>query len=136
MDVERVPAALRERLGADAAAGLSQLLDAERATWVADVSDVSADRFERRLTEEVSAVRIDMAQEFAAVRQEMAQGFAAVRQEMAQGVAAVRQEMARGFSALRRELAETRVDLLKWCFVFWIGQVLAIAGILAVVLRR
>ena len=34
-----------------------------------------------------------------------------------------------------RRLAETRVELLKWSFLFWIGQVAAIAGMLAFVLR-
>jgi hypothetical protein len=34
-----------------------------------------------------------------------------------------------------RRLAETRVDLLKWSFLFWVGQVAAIAGMLAFVLR-
>ena len=34
-----------------------------------------------------------------------------------------------------RRLAETRVDVLKWSFLFWVGQVAAIAGMLAFVLR-
>jgi len=28
-----------------------------------------------------------------------------------------------------------RVDLFKWCFLFWVGQVLAIGGLLGVMLR-
>ena len=28
-----------------------------------------------------------------------------------------------------------RVDLFKWCFLFWVGQVLAIGGMLEVMLR-
>lgn len=31
-----------------------------------------------------------------------------------------------------QELATTRIEMLKWSFVFWIGQVAAIAGLLAV----
>ena len=38
-------------------------------------------------------------------------------------------------SGLRQEIASARVDLLKWSFLFWIGQVAAIAGMLAFVLR-
>jgi hypothetical protein len=38
-------------------------------------------------------------------------------------------------SGLRQEIATARVDLLKWSFLFWIGQVAAIAGMLAFVLR-
>jgi hypothetical protein len=62
---------------------------------------MSSDRFERRLTEEIGALRLEMYQ---------------------------------GFAAIRQELATTRVELLKWSFLFWMGQVAAIAGLLAYML--
>ena len=34
-----------------------------------------------------------------------------------------------------RRLADTRVDVLKWSFLFWIGQVAAIGGMLAFAVR-
>lgn len=71
------------------------------------------DRFERRLAEEIAKFRI-----------EMAQGFAALGQAMTAGCASIRQEN-----------AETRVELLEWTFVFWVGQLFALAGVLAVLLR-
>ena len=82
------------------------------------------DRFERRLTDETTKVRL-----------EMVQGFAALRQEMTAGLSELRQEMTAGFAALRQEIAETRVELLKWTFVFWVGQLVALAGFLAILLR-
>lgn len=36
---------------------------------------------------------------------------------------------------LRVELTELRADLIKWSFLFWIGQVAVIAGLLAFMLR-
>lgn len=85
---------------------------------------VVGDRFERRLIEETSKLRVDMTQGFAAVRQEMAQGFAALRQEMAANTAALRQDM-----------ADQRFEVLKWAFLFWVGQFFAVAGLMAVLLR-
>jgi len=35
-----------------------------------------------------------------------------------------------------RRMADLRADLLKWSFLFWIGQIAAIAGILALMLPR
>ena len=35
-----------------------------------------------------------------------------------------------------RRLAETRVDLLKWSFLFWTGQCFVIIGFLLVFLRN
>ena len=80
------------------------------------------ERFERRLTEESAAIR----QEIAALRSEMA-----TRQD----VNDLRQEMNAGFIRLERELANTRVDMIKWSFMFWTGQCLAILGFLFVFLR-
>ena len=36
---------------------------------------------------------------------------------------------------LRQEIATSRVELLKWSFLFWVGQLAAIAGLLAFMLR-
>ena len=42
---------------------------------------------------------------------------------------ALRLEMQKGFS-------ELRVEVLRWSFLFWIGQVAAVAGLLAFMLSR
>jgi DNA anti-recombination protein RmuC len=190
MEFDAVPTPLQDRLGPEATAGLIALLADARKEWTAEVIGIVGDRFERRLTEETSKLRIEMTQGFAgmrqemaagltavrqemaagltavrqemaaglaAVRQEMAAGLAAVRQEMAgelaavrqemagglaagrlesaEGTAAVRQEMAAGFAALRQEMADQRFELLKWAFIFSVGQFFAVAGLVAVVIR-
>ncbi len=135
MDTSRVPSTVQGRLGPEATAGLVDLLNDARKEWTAEVIGIVGDRFERRLVEETSKLRVEMAHGFAAVRQEMAQGLSAVRQEMAQGLSAVRQEMATGFGAVRQEIADQRFDLLKWAFLFWVGQVFAVASLVAVVIR-
>ena len=124
MQISRMPPALRERLGPEAAAGLVDLLNETGKEWTAAVISTAGDRFERRLTDETSKLRVEMAQGFAGVRQEMAHGFAAVRQELASGIAAVRQEM-----------AEQRFELMKWAFLFWVGQFFAVASLIAVLIR-
>ena len=95
-----------------------------RKDWTADVIGAVSDRFERRLVEETSKLRIEMAQGFASVRQEMAEGFASLRQE----IAAVQ-------STLRQEMADQRFDILKWAFLFWVGQFFAVASLMAVLIR-
>ena len=87
----RIPAALRAHLGDDATFGTIELLDNERRDWSQQVLSTAADRFERRLSEDLGKFREDMI----------------------------------------RELAVTRVETLKWSFVFWIGQVAAVAALLA-----
>ncbi len=82
--------------------------------WRENALSVVTERFERRLTEEISGLRVDMANGFASLRQEMAEGNAKLRQEMYEG------------------LATTRVELLKWSFLFWTGQVVVLGGLMAI----
>jgi hypothetical protein len=124
MDIEQVPAALREHLGLEATSGLLQVLDRAHRDGRADVIAACTDRFERRLVEEMSGVRVQIAQLEASLRREMTEMGAAIRRDMAQMCAGIRQDIASG-----------RVELLKWCFLFWVGQVVAIAGIMGLMLR-
>jgi len=68
--------------------------------------NLAAKRFERRLIEEVSRLRL----------------------EFHDGLAGVRVE-------LHEQLATTRVETFKWSFLFWIGQVAATGLLLAYMLR-
>ena len=113
MDMDTVPAPLRMRLGADATAGLLHLLDLDAAESRADVIDTCTERFERRLAETMATVRVQIAQSEVGVRTEVTQMGAALRQEMADG----------------------RFELLRWSFLFWIGQVLALTGVFSVMIR-
>ena len=100
--MDRGVRALREKLGDDAMADLRAFIDVEGRQWKEDVLSISVDRFERRLAEEIGALRGDMAKEFAAVRVEMAQ---------------------------------MQVNLLKWSFLFWIGQFAAVTAMMAFLLK-
>jgi hypothetical protein len=64
-----VPAALRERLGPDATSGLRHVLELERRTWSDEVLNIGAERFERRLAESASVLRVQLAQTEAVLRQ-------------------------------------------------------------------
>jgi hypothetical protein len=59
--LETVSPALQERLGADATIGLLALLESSKREWSADMTEQSVLRFERRLTEETSLLRLDFA---------------------------------------------------------------------------
>lgn len=142
MDIEQVPDALQERLGVEATSGLLQLLDRAHREGRADVITACTDRFERRLVEEIAGVRVQIAQVEASLRRDMAEMGASIRQDMARMGADIRQDMARmgadirqEMTGIRQDMASGRVELLKWCFLFWVGQVVAIAGIMGMMLR-
>ena len=47
----------------------------------------------------------------------------------------IRREIAQMGSGIRQEIATGRVEMLKWCFLFWIGQLVTIASIVGIMLR-
>jgi hypothetical protein len=79
-------------------------------------------------------VELRLAQESNAIRHEIA----SLRADMAgrKDVETLRQEMTTGFSRLERQIAESRVDVIKWSFLFWTGQCFVIIGFLLVFLRN
>ena len=79
----------------------------DRDDWSDRVLSIAADRFECRLVAEISALRRELLQELHA-----------------------------GLAEIRKELADTRVELLRWSFVFWIGQLAAVAAIVGLMLGR
>jgi hypothetical protein len=156
----RVPEALAERLGEPAAAGLVEMFSAHGD----DVTALAVDRFERRLVEETSKLRVEMAQLGSDLRVEMAQLGSDLRRDMGQLGSDLRGEIAqlgsdlRGETALLRgdmhgqigglrgeiagirhevaaQLATHRFELLKWAFLFWVGQLAGVAAIVGLMLR-
>jgi hypothetical protein len=69
--------------------------------------------FERRLAEECSRLRTDLRVEMTALRSDL------------------RSEMKDLRTDFKVEIAIVRSDLIKWSFVFWIGQVIAVASLFA-----
>lgn len=106
MGAIEIPPALAERLGERGTDGLIVVLRSARSEWTNDVLMLATERYERRLTEEVSRLRVDFAHEIGHLRADVS-----------------------------RELATTRVDQFKWAFAFWLGQVATTAGLLAYMLR-
>jgi hypothetical protein len=157
VDAHAIPPALRSRLGPEATSDLVDVLDLSQRDARDALIAACTERFERRLVDEISKVRVEMArlgadlrQEMASaradlrqematmgadLRQEMATMGANLRQEMATMGADLRQEMATMGAGLRQDIAAGRVELFKWCFLFWVGQVLAIVGLMGVMLR-
>jgi hypothetical protein len=131
MNGNAIPAVLQERLGSEATGGLLEVFETAHREWRDEVIAVCAERFERRLVDEIGGVRLQIAHVEAATRQ----GDSALRQEMTQMGASLRQEMMQMGASLRQEMADGRFELLKWCFLFWAGQAVAVVGLLGLLMR-
>jgi len=113
-----VPRPLRERLGEDAADSLVVLLNQAVDKTKEDVIALVEEKFERRLTEEISKLRVEL------------------KQDIASHIASLRAELKEDIASLRVEMHSLRADLIRWMFLFWVGQLAAMLGILWLVLRR
>jgi hypothetical protein len=142
--------ALLEKLGDEAAANLKDVLDAHMRESTEHIVTRCLERFDGRLVEETSKLRVEMADlradlrseiatlrgEFTTFRSEMREEFTAFRSEMHQDYARFRGDVRDDIHALRVDAANDRVELLKWAFLFWIGQLAGVAGVLSVLLRN
>lgn len=76
--------------------------DARRS--VDEALDCTAERFKRRLAEELATLRVEM------------------HTDLVNGLAGVREELRNGQAALRDEIRIARGDLLSWSFRLWTGS--------------
>ncbi|GBC83220.1 hypothetical protein HRbin10_02364 [bacterium HR10] len=114
MPIITVPRALRERLGEEGAEALVQLINQATEAAKVDVVAVVEEKFERRLTEEASRLRAEVGQ---------------LRSELVERIESVRSE-------LTGRIESVRSELIKWMFLFWVGQIGAVVGILFAFFRR
>jgi hypothetical protein len=106
-EMSPVSEALRERLGPRAAHELEEHAEHLGTRWRDDVLQTASDRFENRLTVVTAHFENRLTAEIAGLRLEMQKGF-----------------------------SELRVEVLRWSFLFWIGQLAAIAALLSFMLNR
>ena len=143
-----VPVALSDRLGEPATAALIQMFEDERHAHTAFVVQQCTDRFERRLVEETSKVRTEFGQlrtEFGQLRTEFGElrvefgelrvEFGELRADVRDEIGGLRGEVRVGLAELRTEMAAQRFELLKWAFLFWVGQFISVVGFVGLMLR-
>ena len=99
---------------------------------------LSVDRFERRLGEEVAGLRVEMARQGADLRTEIAAMRLELKADLHHGFAHVGEEFAllrKDMSSMREQMARDQFELLKWSFLFWVGQFFAVAALMVTMVR-
>jgi flagellar capping protein FliD len=165
MPILTVPKMLREKLGDDGTDALVELLNQASAHAKADVLGFVEEKFERRLTEEVAKFNERLTTEIGKVNERLTVEIGKVNERLTTEIGKVNErltteigkvnerltveiakmndrlssELAKlnaEFPRLRQELAEVKADLIRWMFIFWVGQLGAILGILFAFFRR
>ncbi|HUE86921.1 MAG TPA: hypothetical protein VMO26_12675 [Vicinamibacterales bacterium] len=140
-------AALRTEIGAmrEDQAALRTEVGAMREDQTALRTEIGA--VDASVRAEISLLRTEMRDGDATLRTEMREGHAVLRTEIREGDAAVRlelrdmsvtigREIAALGATLRKEMADQRVELFKWSFAFWFGQIVTLGGLMTLLFRR
>ena len=130
MPVIQVGKTLREKLGEEGVQELIDLINSSQQQQKEDILTFVEEKFERRLSEEISKLRVDMVEINQQLRGEMVDVNQKLRDEMLNLNQQLRGEMVEQMAKLRTEISQTRAELIKWMFIFWVGQVGMILGIL------
>ena len=100
---------LRDALGPEATQDLSNAFEEVRK----DMLTIAAERFDSRLV----SVECNL------------------RREITRVESGLHIALAEGLAKIRTEMSELRTDVLRWSFLFWIGQFAATAALLGIMLR-
>jgi len=98
----------RDKLGDEAADSLVRLLNQSQEDQKNDIVEFVEEKFERRLIEELTALE----------------------KRLVERISEGDKKLDARITSLETRIAETHADLIKWMFIFWVGQVGVILGIL------
>ena len=119
MSIISVPKPLREKPGEDGADALIELMNRQADSGKEDVITLVEEKFERRLSAEMSKINERITQEIGSINERITQETRSVNERITQEASGLEVMISRG-----------NANLIKWMFIFWIGQVAALFGIL------
>ena len=111
MAVIAIPKVLREKLGEDGADSLVELINLSNQKVKEDVIELSAEKFERRLSEELSKLRTE-------------------------DIAKLDKRITDEVAKLRVEMADLKTDLIKWQIGMFVTTVILILGLYATIIFK
>lgn len=112
MPVLTVPAPLRQRLGDEATDSLVALINAANNDVRNNAIEIVGEKFERRLSEEIGRLEVRL------------------NERIMQVETRLDKRISDGIAGLRVEMANTRTELVRWMFAFWVGQIAVVAALL------
>ena len=131
MGVIVVPRILQEKLGEEGSDAFVKVIKEIDNEARKEALVVAEEHFEVRLSEEMGKLR----QEFSGFKEEMRAELSEFKEEMKAEFSGFKDSMGREISSLRVENAKTKADMIKWMFIFWIGQIGVLSGIMFAIFK-
>jgi polyhydroxyalkanoate synthesis regulator phasin len=128
MAVINVPHILREKLSDEGVDALVELLNSAEERIKEAVVSLCEERFERRLVEAISALRVTIEERIAHLEARI--------DNLEARVSGLEAKIASVKSDLEVKIANVHADIIRWMFIFWAGQIGALIGILLVFFKK
>ncbi len=146
MAIVTVPKVLREKLGEEGAEALVALLNKAAHHERNNLLGILEERFERRVTEEgnrmdrrITEVEARLEQRITEVEAKLKQQIVEVEARLEQRITEVEVRLDKRIAEVEARLGERmagmRADLIRWMFLFWVGQIGMLVAILWAFLR-
>jgi hypothetical protein len=121
-----IPEALREKLGPEGARALADLLNEASVQTRGDVIEIAASRFERRLAEQTAKFEGRLAELTARFEGRLAEQTAKFERRLSEETGKLRAEI----GELRADMGAFEARITRWMFIFWVGQIGVLLGII------
>ncbi|NOX36376.1 MAG: hypothetical protein GXO78_02475 [Calditrichaeota bacterium] len=140
MPVVTVGKTLRAKLGEKGVEELVELLNQAQNDQKANILQIVEEKFERRLSSELSQLKTELIERMEAIRTQTLQRDEEIRSDLLRRMEEIRTELIQRIEVAKTELIQRmeaqRTELIKWMFIFWIGQMGFILGILFTFFKR
>ncbi|MCF6148100.1 MAG: hypothetical protein E3K37_05520 [Candidatus Kuenenia sp.] len=162
MPIITIPKILQEKLTEEGAKALVDILDKVEVQGTSHTLEIVEERFEKRLTIEIANVRSDikdlegqfnkkLENEITGIRADIKVFEGQFNKKLENEITSIKADMkvleghfdkkidtniANLRMELKSDIANTKAELIKWMFIFWIGQVATIIGILFIFFKK
>ena len=148
-----IPKPLREKLGDEGSESFIEMMNQLEENQTNAVLALSEQRFEKALTRELTDFKLENNNSIVTLRKEIHDEVQGLRNELLEKIQELREEIFGEIRKLREEvfgeirklweeiyklredMQKMRADIIKWMFIFLVGQTGVLAGLILVLLR-
>ncbi len=138
MAVIAIPSILRDKLGDEGVEAFTEVIKEIDLEARKESITIVEERFERRLAEETGKLKTDLMTEIGKNRVDLMAEIGKNRIEIGKNRVDLMAEIANNrveIEKIRVEVAASKADTLRWMFIFWIGQIGVLSGIIFAMLK-
>jgi hypothetical protein len=93
-----------------------------------DIIEILEEKFEKKLSVELVNLKLELMEKISNSAVEMNERITKVEAQLNKTEAQLNERINTGDEKLRVEIANSKAEIIKWMFLFWIGNVITIIG--------